>query len=118
MIKKWISWFSHQVTYPDGFIQCKKRERKFSRLGTFKNIDMFATVLDVKPKLSLYCFKIEQAHLVAQGATTYLKRTAQLYLRWAQIANPQILGLSPQSQIRKFLRYASLQIANLQIFND
>jgi hypothetical protein len=32
-----------------------------------------------------------------------------------QIANPQILGLIPQSQIRKFLRCASPQIANPQI---
>jgi hypothetical protein len=32
-----------------------------------------------------------------------------------QIANPQILGLFPQSQIREFLRCASPQIANPQI---
>jgi hypothetical protein len=35
-----------------------------------------------------------------------------------QIANPQISGLIPQSQIRTFLRFASPQIANPQIFND
>jgi hypothetical protein len=32
-----------------------------------------------------------------------------------QIANRQILGLIPLSQIRKFLRYASQQIANLPV---
>jgi hypothetical protein len=32
-----------------------------------------------------------------------------------QIANPQILGLITLSQIRKFLRWASPQIANRQI---
>ncbi len=35
-----------------------------------------------------------------------------------QIATPKILGLIPQSQIRKFLRCVSLQIANPQICND
>jgi hypothetical protein len=34
-----------------------------------------------------------------------------------QFANPQILGLIPQSQIRNILRYASRQIPNPQIFN-
>ena len=34
------------------------------------------------------------------------------------IANPEILGLNPQSQIRKFLRYASPQITNPQISFD
>jgi hypothetical protein len=34
----------------------------------------------------------------------------------SQIANPQILVLIPLSQIRNFLRYASPQIANPQIF--
>jgi hypothetical protein len=35
-----------------------------------------------------------------------------------QIATPKILGLIPQTQIRKFLRCVSLQIANPQICND
>jgi hypothetical protein len=35
-----------------------------------------------------------------------------------QIANPEILGLNPQSKIRKFLRYASPQITNPQISFD
>ncbi len=34
----------------------------------------------------------------------------------AQIANPQILGFIPLWQIRKFPRYASPQISNLQSF--
>jgi len=34
-----------------------------------------------------------------------------------QLAYPQILGLIPQSQIRKFLRCASPQIAKPQICN-
>jgi hypothetical protein len=36
----------------------------------------------------------------------------------SQIANPQTLGLNLQSQIRKFLRYASSQISNLHIYFD
>jgi hypothetical protein len=36
----------------------------------------------------------------------------------SQIANPQILGLITQSQIRKFLSCASPQLENLQICND
>jgi hypothetical protein len=46
--------------------------------------------------------------------------------RWARkfyfvspkIANPQILGIIPQSQNRKFLRCARPQIANPKICND
>jgi hypothetical protein len=34
----------------------------------------------------------------------------------SQIANPQILGLTPLSQIRKFLMHAIPQITNPQIF--
>jgi hypothetical protein len=40
------------------------------------------------------------------------------YFFTPQIANPRILGLIPQSKIRKFLRCASPQIANPQICND
>ncbi len=42
---------------------------------------------------------------------------SKLYFRSSQIANPQILELIPLLQIRKFLRYASPQIANPQIAN-
>jgi hypothetical protein len=38
------------------------------------------------------------------------------YVKSPQIANPQILGLIPLLQIRKFLRCTSPQIANPQIF--
>jgi hypothetical protein len=38
------------------------------------------------------------------------------FLQSPQISNPQILWLIALSQIRKFLRYASQQIANPQIF--
>ncbi len=37
------------------------------------------------------------------------------FFKSLQIANPPILGLNPYSQIRKFLRYASPQISNLQM---
>jgi hypothetical protein len=40
----------------------------------------------------------------------------QTFFLSPQIANPQILGLISLSQILKFLRYASPQIANEQIF--
>jgi len=36
----------------------------------------------------------------------------------SQIANPQTLGLNLQSQIHKFLRYASSQISYLHIYLD
>ncbi len=41
----------------------------------------------------------------------------QIFFVSPQMANPQILGLTPQSQVPKFLKYASLQIANPQICN-
>jgi hypothetical protein len=31
--KKWFSWFSPQVTYPDGFTKCKKTQAKNSHAG-------------------------------------------------------------------------------------
>ncbi len=53
---------------------------------------------------------------------TYTYKTLSQAKRWArisfvspQIANLQILGLIPQSQIRKFMRCASPQITNPQI---
>jgi hypothetical protein len=39
----------------------------------------------------------------------------QTFLKSQQMATPQIFGLIPPSQIRKFMRCASLQIANPQI---
>jgi hypothetical protein len=42
----------------------------------------------------------------------------QIFFVGPQIANPQILELIPQSQIRTFLMGASPQIANPQICND
>jgi hypothetical protein len=44
-----------------------------------------------------------------------LQRCAQRFFLNSQIANPQTLGLNLQSQIRKFLRYASSQILYLRI---
>ncbi len=46
------------------------------------------------------------------------KVDAQMLFFSPQIANPQILGLNPQSKIRKFLRYASPQFSNPQISFD
>jgi hypothetical protein len=55
---------------------------------------------------------------------TYTYKTLSQAKRWArisfvspQIANPQILGLIPQSQICKFMRCAAPQIANTLIEN-
>ncbi len=44
----------------------------------------------------------------------YAKVGTQIIFVSPQNANPQILGLIPQSQIRKFLKCASPQIANPQ----
>jgi hypothetical protein len=46
------------------------------------------------------------------------QRWARNFFIGSQIANPQILGLIPQSQICKFLARASPKISNLQICND
>jgi hypothetical protein len=43
---------------------------------------------------------------------------AQTFFVSPQLANPQIRGLLPQSQIRKFLRCASPQIAKPKICNE
>jgi hypothetical protein len=56
-------------------------------------------------KLNFYLEKLDYVLWMAEwGKQTFLV---------TQIANPHILGLIPLSQIRKFLRCASPQIANL-----
>jgi hypothetical protein len=47
---------------------------------------------------------------------SYQRWARKFFLKSPQIANPQILGLISLSQILKFLKYASPQIANEQIF--
>jgi hypothetical protein len=54
--------------------------------------------------------------LVRQPLTTGKRWAIKLGFSIPHIQNPQILGLSPLSQIRRFLRVASSQIANPQIF--
>jgi hypothetical protein len=54
---------------------------------------------------SIFCFRL----------SFYIKGEQANFFVSPQITHPQILGLIPQLQIRKFLRCESLQIANPQI---
>jgi hypothetical protein len=55
---------------------------------------------------SIFCFRL----------SFYIKGEHGNFCVSPQITNPQILGLIPQLQIRKFLRCANPHIANPQIF--
>ncbi len=57
---------------------------------------------------SIFCFRL----------SFYIKGEHANFCVSPQITDPQILGLVPQLQIRKFLRCASPQISNPQICND
>ncbi len=73
MIKKWIFWFSPQITYPDGFIQCKKPKRKILTVGHLLtiNVPLFKKLRDI-------IFFLRDNHFLSrfkghfEGAKTFL----------------------------------------------
>ncbi len=111
----WIS-FSQAPEYPEVHHRCRRwHQGQIYHRCHWYQWQLATGVIDTSRKFDTAANLTPAANLTL---VANLQRWAQMFFLNSQIANPQTLRLNLQSQIRKFLKYASSQISYLRIFFD